>query len=87
MRVNGPKEFVDAGKGPTGRKDVAESTLKVPDVIFGDKFVLDDGKQCVEFLFFGHGHTAGARQSSTVAHQKNLVDRPAAARRDAGGGQ
>ena len=59
LRVNGPKEFADAGKGPMGRKDVAESTLKVPDVIFGDKFVLDDGKQRVEFLFLGHAHTAG----------------------------
>jgi phosphoglycerate dehydrogenase-like enzyme/glyoxylase-like metal-dependent hydrolase (beta-lactamase superfamily II) len=59
LRVNGPKEFADAGRAPDGRKDVRESTLKVPDVIFGDKFVLDDGKQRVEFLFFGHAHTAG----------------------------
>src|SRR5262249_108815 len=36
-----------------------ESTLRVPDVIFDDKFVLDDGKQRIEFLFLGHGHTAG----------------------------
>jgi len=35
LRVDGPKEFADAGKGPMGRKDIAESTLKVPDVIFG----------------------------------------------------
>ena len=32
LRINGPKEFADAGKGPNGRKDVAESTLKVPNV-------------------------------------------------------
>src|SRR5947207_11621369 len=47
LRVNGPKEFAEAGKGPMGRKDIAESTIKVPDVIFGDKFVLDDGTQRV----------------------------------------
>lgn len=59
MRASGAQEFKDAGKGPTGRKDIAESYLKVPDVIFDDKFVLDDGKQRIEFLFFGHSHTAG----------------------------
>src|SRR5260370_6167029 len=58
LRVNGPKEFADAGKPPTGRKDVAKSKLKVPSLIFDEKFVLDDGKQRVEFLFFGHAHTA-----------------------------
>src|SRR5438270_725343 len=30
-----------------------------PGVIFDDRFVLDDGTQRVEFLFFGHAHTAG----------------------------
>jgi phosphoglycerate dehydrogenase-like enzyme/glyoxylase-like metal-dependent hydrolase (beta-lactamase superfamily II) len=59
LRVNGPKEFAETGRGPTGRKDVAESSLKVPNVVFDDKLVLDDGKQRVEFLFFGHAHTAG----------------------------
>src|SRR5205814_6209350 len=59
LRVNGPREFAEAGRGPTGRKDVAESRLKVPNVIFDDKLVLDDGKQRVEFLFMGHAHTAG----------------------------
>ncbi len=59
LRVNGPKEFADAGKGKTGRKDVADSRLKVPNVIFDDKLVLDDGNQRVEFLFIGHAHTAG----------------------------
>src|SRR5205823_424506 len=38
---------------------VAESTLKVPNVVFDDKLVLDDGTQRVEFLFLGHAHTAG----------------------------
>jgi cyclase len=59
LRLNGPKEFAEAGKPPKGRPDVAASTLKVPNVIFDDKLVLDDGKQRVEFLFLGHAHTAG----------------------------
>ncbi len=59
MRVNGPKEFEEAGKGPTGRKDIAASKLKVPNVIFDDKFVLDDGTQRIEFYFLGHAHTPG----------------------------
>src|SRR5438034_1688977 len=59
LRVNGPKEFAEAGRGPTGRKDVAESSLKVPNVVFDDKLVLDDGKQRIEFLYLGHAHTSG----------------------------
>src|SRR6516165_2018647 len=59
LRINGPKEFADAGKPPNGRPDVAASSLKVPNVIFDDKLVLDDGKQRIEFLFLGHAHTAG----------------------------
>ncbi len=53
------KEFADAGKGPNARKDVAESTFRVPDLLFDDKLVLDDGTQRVEFLFMGHAHTSG----------------------------
>src|SRR6266851_4717334 len=45
LRVNGPKEFADAGKPPNDRPDVAKSKLKVPSLIFDEKFVLDDGKQ------------------------------------------
>jgi cyclase len=60
LRINGPKEFADAGKGKGGRKDVAESFLKVPDLIFDEKLVFDDGKgQRAEMLFLGHAHTAG----------------------------
>jgi len=59
LRLNGPEEFKLAGKPPTGRKDVAESTLKVPSLVFDEKLVLDDGKQRIEFLFLGHAHTAG----------------------------
>ena len=59
MREFGPAEFDEAGKGPTGRKDVASSFLKTPGIVFDDRLVLDDGKQRVEFLFLGHAHTAG----------------------------
>jgi phosphoglycerate dehydrogenase-like enzyme/glyoxylase-like metal-dependent hydrolase (beta-lactamase superfamily II) len=59
LRLNGPREFAEAGRGPTGRKDIRDSSLKVPNVVFDDKLVLDDGKQRVEFHFFGHAHTAG----------------------------
>ncbi|HXG08826.1 MAG TPA: NAD(P)-dependent oxidoreductase [Gemmataceae bacterium] len=59
LREKGPKEFADAGRGPTGRKDIAASTLKVPSIVFDDKLVLDDGKQRAELLFFGHAHTPG----------------------------
>lgn len=53
------KEFANAGKGPNGRKDVAESSFRVPDLIFDEKMVLDDGTQRVEFHFLGHAHTSG----------------------------
>jgi phosphoglycerate dehydrogenase-like enzyme/glyoxylase-like metal-dependent hydrolase (beta-lactamase superfamily II) len=59
LRVDGPKQFAEAGRPPIGRKDVASSTLKLPDIVFDDKLVLEDGKQHVEFLFMGHAHTAG----------------------------
>lgn len=59
LRVNGPAEFAKEGQGATGRKDVAASTLRVPDLIFDDKLVLDDDTQRVEFHFLGHAHTAG----------------------------
>ncbi len=59
LRVNGPREFAEAGAGKAGRKDVAESFLKVPDLIFDEKLVFDDGKQRAELYFFGHAHTAG----------------------------
>lgn len=59
LRVDGPKQFEDAGKGATGRPDIAKSYLKVPDLLFDEKLVLDDGTQHVEFLFLGHAHTAG----------------------------
>jgi glyoxylase-like metal-dependent hydrolase (beta-lactamase superfamily II) len=59
LRVNGPKEFAEAGKGPTGRKDVARSELKVPEISFDDKLVFDDGTQRAEVHYLGHAHTPG----------------------------
>jgi phosphoglycerate dehydrogenase-like enzyme/glyoxylase-like metal-dependent hydrolase (beta-lactamase superfamily II) len=59
LRTDGPREFAKAGKGRTGRKDVAASKLVAPNLIFDDKLVLDDGKQRVELLHFGHSHTIG----------------------------
>jgi cyclase len=59
LREKGAKEFADAGRGPTGRKDIAQSFLRIPEVVFDDKLVLDDGNQRVEFLFLGHAHTPG----------------------------
>lgn len=52
----GPDQYKQAGKD---RKDVAETPFKAPSLSFDDKMVIDDGKQRVEFLFLGHGHTAG----------------------------
>ncbi len=59
LRETGPADFERAGKGKGGRKDVAASTLEQATLIFDDKLVLDDGKQRVEFLHFGHSHTIG----------------------------
>jgi phosphoglycerate dehydrogenase-like enzyme/glyoxylase-like metal-dependent hydrolase (beta-lactamase superfamily II) len=59
LHDKGSEEFREAGRGPTGRKDIAESTLKVPNLVFDDKLVLEDNKQRVEFLFLGHAHTPG----------------------------
>lgn len=56
LLVNGPKQWEDQAKD---RKDVKESSLKQVDIPFDDRYVLDDGTQRVEFLHFGHSHTAG----------------------------
>src|SRR5205814_2124589 len=40
LRDKGPKEFAEAGRGPTGRKDIRDSFLKMPSLIFDDKMVL-----------------------------------------------
>jgi phosphoglycerate dehydrogenase-like enzyme/glyoxylase-like metal-dependent hydrolase (beta-lactamase superfamily II) len=59
LRTKGPKEFADQGRPPGGRKDVRESTLKMPGIVFDDKLVFEDGKQRAELYFFGHAHTPG----------------------------
>src|SRR5262249_45387953 len=59
LLTKGPKEFEDAGKGPMGREDVRNSTLKQVDESFDDKRVLEDETQRVEFIYLGHAHTAG----------------------------
>jgi cyclase len=59
LRTSGAREFAEEGRRPGGRKDVAAGTFKAADLVFDDKLVLDDGSQRVEFLHFGHGHTAG----------------------------
>jgi glyoxylase-like metal-dependent hydrolase (beta-lactamase superfamily II) len=59
LRNTGPEDFAKAGKGPTARKDVAESKLGFPSLIFDEKLVLDDGNQRIEFLQLGHSHTMG----------------------------
>src|SRR5262245_6086889 len=69
MRELGEAEFVAAGKGPKGRKDVARSAYKIPTLTFDDKLVLDDGKQRVEFHHFGHSHTIGDAVAYLPRHQ------------------
>jgi glyoxylase-like metal-dependent hydrolase (beta-lactamase superfamily II) len=59
MTTKGPEEFAQAGRGPMGRKDVAESTLRAPSLVFDDRLVFDDGRQRVEFFYVGHMHTTG----------------------------
>jgi cyclase len=42
-----------------GRKDVAESKLKPPTLLYRKDMIFDDGKQRVELLHFGVAHTHG----------------------------
>lgn len=39
--------------------EYADLPYEMPTLYFDRKFVIDDGTQRVELLFFGHGHTAG----------------------------
>ncbi|GIW80376.1 MAG: hypothetical protein KatS3mg105_2183 [Gemmatales bacterium] len=59
LREKGAREYADAARGPMGREDLRRYPLKIPTIVFDDKLVLDDGKQRVEFLHFGHAHTPG----------------------------
>lgn len=56
LKVNGPKQWEDASKD---REDIRKTTLKQADVVFDDRYVIDDGTQRVEFIHFGHSHTIG----------------------------
>ncbi len=56
LKTSGPKAWEDAAKD---RKDIKENELKQADITFNDKYVIDDGTQRVEFIHFGHCHTAG----------------------------
>lgn len=51
-----PGRWEDAAKG---RKDVAASRLRPPDVLFEQKLAFDDGTHRVELLHFGVAHTHG----------------------------
>jgi len=51
-----PGRWEDAAKG---RKDVAESKLKAPTLLYRTEMIFDDGKHRVELLHFGTAHTPG----------------------------
>lgn len=51
-----PGRWEDAAKG---RKDVAESKLKAPTLLYKNEMIFDDGKHRVELLHFGTAHTHG----------------------------
>ena len=59
LRVNGPEEFKQAGKPPTGRKDVAESSLKPPSVVFDDKLVTMGNGDRLDLQNWAAGLTVG----------------------------
>lgn len=59
LMVNGPKQWEQAAEGPKGRDDLKKNKLKQADIIFDDKYLIDDGTQRVEIYAFGHGHTSG----------------------------
>src|SRR5262249_53431313 len=58
LSTNGPKAWEIAAKD---RDDLKKNELKNVDIAYekDDKYVIDDGSQRVEFLYFGHCHTAG----------------------------
>lgn len=51
-----PGRWEDAAKG---RKDLAESKLKAPTLLYRTEMIFDDGKHRVELLHFGVAHTHG----------------------------
>ena len=56
MRKFEPARWNDTARG---RKDVAESKLKLPTLLYTNLMVFDDGKHRVELLHFGVAHTRG----------------------------
>lgn len=66
LATNGPKQWDDAKKD---REDLRKSELKQVDITFDDKYVLDDGTQRVEFLYFGHCHTIGDAMAYLPKHK------------------
>jgi cyclase len=56
LKTTGPAAWESAAKD---RKDVKDNELKQADIVFDDKYAIDDGTQRVEFIHFGHCHTAG----------------------------
>lgn len=51
-----PGRWEDSAKG---RKDVAESKLKAPTLLYKTEMIFDDGKHRIELLHFGTAHTHG----------------------------
>lgn len=66
LKTSGPKAWQDAAKD---RKDIKDNELKVADIEFDDKYVIDDGTQRVEFLHMGHCHTAGDAAAYLPKHK------------------
>ncbi len=56
LMTNGPKQWAEAAKD---RKDLRETELKQPDVVFDETYELKDDTQHVVFRAFGHSHTIG----------------------------
>ena len=73
LKTTGPAAWVDASKGEMGRKDLKDNELKQPDIVFDDKYVIDDGNRLrVEFIHFGHCHS-GRGRCRISAQAKNPV--------------
>src|SRR5437764_13083390 len=43
LKIDGPKDWADASKGPGGRKEPRDSKLKQPNLVFDDQLMLDAG--------------------------------------------
>ena len=54
-----PRNSRRRARGRRAARTWPRASSRSPTIVFDDKLVLDDGKQRVEFLYFGHAHTAG----------------------------